>query len=96
MSISKDKVEVIPRLLSVAEVAKLLGRSEGWFRANRVRLEGLGFPKSHPLFGKYDRMDIERFVDLSKSGLPVQSKRNRAPSGSDEAILLERAKQWPA
>ena len=51
-----------PAYLSEADVAKMLGRSRGWLRMNRDRLEREGFPTVDGLIGLTCVDDINAWI----------------------------------
>lgn len=55
-------------MIPLEAVADRLGRSVSWFYAQRRRLERDGFPRPHPIIGRYDAHAVEAYLDR-RSGL---------------------------
>ncbi len=94
MSVPKSHVAMTPRLLSHPELARYIGKSEEWLRTNRARLEGLGFPAPHPIFGGTDKRLIDLFLDRT-SGHENRTRRRQTAAAS-ENTLIARASEWDA
>lgn len=92
MSLPKARVPIVPRLLSTAEAARYIGKSEQWLRLNRARLEALGFPRPHPVLDAIDRVLLDRFIDRT-AGRAVDAARKTSPKAG-EVALIERASKW--
>jgi len=54
--------EVTPAYLNETDVARFLGRSRDWLRANRPHLEREGFPRVDTLIGLTCVADIEAWI----------------------------------
>lgn len=63
------------RMIPLEAVAARLGRSVSWFYAKRRRLERDGFPRPHPIVGRYDAHAIEAYLDRH-SGLTATEIKN--------------------
>ncbi len=64
--ISIDDANIIierNRLMSDADVARLLDKSVSWLQYNRKKLEKRGFPKKLPIINKYDPYAIKLWLD---------------------------------
>jgi hypothetical protein len=83
-----------PRLLSHPELARYIGKSEEWLRTNRARLEGLGFPAPHPIFGGTDKQLVDSFLTRT-AGLKKSTRRKQTAAAS-ENTLIARASEWDA
>jgi hypothetical protein len=94
MSVPKSHVAITPRLLSHAELARYLGRSEEWLRTNRARLEALGFPAPHPIFGGTDRQLVDHFLARTAGG--DKCGRRKRTAAASENTLIARASEWDA
>jgi predicted DNA-binding transcriptional regulator AlpA len=55
------------RLIAVAEVAAMLGRSRGWFYVHREDLAGRGFPQPIPGVRLYDADAVSSWLDEQAS-----------------------------
>ena len=64
-----------PRIWTEFQLACRLGRSEGWLRQNRARLEAEGFPPLDSLLGGTDAAAVERWLD-NRAGLERSSEAN--------------------
>lgn len=51
------------RMITKKQAAMHIGRSESWFKRNRLSLEKNGFPKPDPLFDRYDIIAIDAWLD---------------------------------
>ncbi len=95
MSTPKSKIAINPRGLTFAEVAKYYGHSEEWLRIRHPEYVLLGFPDLHPLFDRYDVVEVDRFFEQTKSSKSKRSptkQRKRRDLGSHDT-LIERAKK---
>lgn len=94
MSVPKSHVAITPRILSHAELGRYLGRSEEWLRTNRARLEALGFPAPHPIFGGTDKLLVDRF--LARTSGHEKHTRRKQTAAASESTLIARASEWDA
>jgi len=94
VSVPKSRVAITPRLLSHPELARYIGKSEEWLRVNRARLEALGFPPPHPIFGGTDKQLVDSFLTRT-DGIEKTTRRKQSAAAS-ENTLIARASEWDA
>lgn len=81
------KHTIEPRGLTLEDALYYVGVSVAWFQKRKTMLEkDYGFPKKHPITGKYDRQALDRWYDQT-GGLVEKSVEIR-----EEEELIERAR----
>ena len=68
------KPKPVPRLMTLADTAGYLGRSDTWFREHVEELYRKGFPKPLPFFSCWDRRAVDLLIDRLGGLEPVTDR----------------------